>query len=236
MSVSKVTVVMTAYAPLPPDPRAPIRMGYARSVLDSLRDYLLWERDIEYLISDDSAQGSLPADFYFDLAGTLTKTSYMNHNRKGIGGSLNGALGPGGVSTPMWLYITDDWVLTEYLDLTGPIALIAQCGYDYVRLGPIHPNLECTVKFQAGIGWWLHLHQEAGGFAFATRPFLASRRFYETIGRFIEKQDSYVTEEDYAKRVAASGEVRLAQWGGITLHGPWEHIGEIEVGRDTSFH
>jgi len=62
---------------------------------------------------------------------------------------------------------------------------------------------------------------------FGTRPFLASKRFYEKVGPFLEGVDAYVCERDYSDRCNAHGGLRAAA---LNLVGPWEHIGEYEVG------
>jgi len=123
------------------------------------------------------------------------------------------------------MYTTDDWLLTESLDLELPLWLLGpEVGYDLVRLGPIHPNLDCRTKFTAGHGWWLDVDSRYG-FAFATRPFLASPSLVQKIGPFDEGMNAYDTERQYSNRCA--GNILVAA---INLAGPWEHIGEFEVG------
>jgi hypothetical protein len=75
----------------------------------------------------------------------------------------------------------------------------------------------------------MDLLPQYGGFCFATRPFLATKGFYEKIGPFDERLNSYETERLYAERVAKST-AKLAYWGGIDLAGPWEHVGVENVG------
>jgi len=141
--------------------------------------------------------------------------------RLGIGGSLNRVLSI--VNNP-WMYTTDDWFLTEKLDLTNPLKLLSR-GYDFVRLGPVHPNLLCETKFDGY--WWLDV-STVTGFAFATRPFLATKEFYDRIGPFKEHVNAYDTERDYSDRVTAK-KAKVA-YSDVSLSGPWEHIGDYEVG------
>lgn len=150
--------------------------------------------------------------------------------RVGIGGSLNRAL-QFVRDSDQWLYCTDDWVLTHQYDLWPATLLIKREGYDYVRLGPPHPNIVCQTKFQQGLGWWLELWPKGGGFAFGTRPFIATKQFYDKIGPFKENCDAYVCERDYSDRVTDMwSHVRMAEVVSGSLEGPWKHIGEVSVG------
>jgi hypothetical protein len=219
-----IDVVVTCYFPQD----APERQEYARRSVKSLILNLGTQTELlRLVIADDSA------DEHAALVNELLAYSvrYWNsavHTRSyhnGIGASLNAALDK---VSDVWLYTTDDWELQSALNLDGPLHLLRQ-GYDLVRLGPVHPDLCCTTRFQQGIGWWLDLLPHYGGFAFATRPFLATKDFWKKIGPFDEGLNSYETERLYAERVARSTS-KLAYWGGIDLAGPWEHIGLVEVG------
>lgn len=209
-------IIMTTYAP------DIIRAGYSREVVRSLYKNLATSlpADWEILIADDGTPDEIFNVYYAETAFNLKYTRVM---RKGIGGSLNCALREVRLDD-LIMYITDDWVLTETLNIQPAIDLITQLGYDYVRVNPLHPNLVCTTKFHQPIGWWLDLHQSQGGFAFATRPFIASRRFFEKVGEFKEYADAYVTEQDYAERVAHMSALKLAAL--VDMHGPWRHIGD----------
>jgi hypothetical protein len=143
------------------------------------------------------------------------------HN--GIGSSLNHALAK---VDDLWLYTTDDWLLTDTLDLDQAVRLVRN-GYDYVRVGPVHPNLECVTRFQVGLGWWLEL-LNTDGYTFATRPFLATKVFYNKIGAFLESANSYVVEKDYSLRCARHK--HGLNMAATQLHGPWCHIGDYNVG------
>ena len=224
-----ITVVMSTYSPTPGSPRE----DYARRAVEALGKYLHSPVPLRLHVADDgSADGSYLRDLlrishlYGWQEGSITVA-----NRKGIGGSLNRALA---LSQPaIWLYTTDDWLLTAPLDLTQPIKLLDT--YGLLRIGPTHPNLACHTRFREDIGWWLEIDARAGGFAFATRIFLATWRFYEAIGPFDEGLNAYETERLYAERVKAVAERDgqsglIAQIGTQSLAGPWEHLGEFEVG------
>lgn len=225
-----LNVVMTTYF----TDEVPERASYALQTLDSLQRHLVFsdpEEQIRLCIADDSERPmTLPIKTLVDRLRSNVwagQTAYTCAGHRGIGASLNLAL-TGVDKTENWMYITDDWELQAPLLLDGPLALL-RMGYDVVRLGPVHPDLCCVTRFDSSIGWWLDLHQQYGGFAFATRPFVATKAFIDKIGPFDELQNSYETERLYAERVAKSTS-KLAYWGGIGLHGPWTHLGIREVG------
>lgn len=216
-----VDIVMTTYFP----PDVPERKDYAQDTVDSLLKNLYCDDRRVLVIADDSMNYE---DVPHDLLCKAWKDSFVTRTgHKGIGASLNLALGHVH-DEDMWMYTTDDWVLTHPLNINGPIALL-RMGYDLVRLGPVHPDLHCVTRFNQSIGWWLDLLPHYGGFAFATRPFVATKDFYNKVGPFDEGLNSYETERLYAERVAKLP-VKLAYWGSIDLAGPWYHCGTENVG------
>lgn len=210
-----VTVVMTTYNPTPDSPRN----QYAQRCLGYLQRFLTAPGPMDLVIADDGS----PEPFVplWDREVWATKR-VVTGPRVGIGGSLNRALQD--VRGP-WMYTTDDWLLQAPLDLETPLWLLDQ-GYDFVRLGPIHPNLPCRTRHEGG-RWWLQLYTEDRGFVFGTRPFLAAGSLVEKVGLFDEGLDAYDTERLYNDRVLAHPSVYAAA---INLLGPWDHIGEFEVG------
>lgn len=208
-----VTVVMTTYKPTENAPR----FQYAEECLVCLRLNLRCCETIDYHLADD---GSPFIEELHALARRLG-ASFTTIKHNGIGASLNAAVAH--MSSP-WMYTTDDWALEGQLDLDMPLWLLSQ-GYDVVRLGPIHPNLRCITRHHAGM-WWLDIDTAYGGFAFATRPFLAAPSLIAKVGLFDEGVNAYEAERLYAER-CRDANVRIAA---INLLGPWNHIGEYEVG------
>lgn len=219
-----IKVVVTTYAP---EGSGSQRAGYTARTVDALIENLISTEPLSLHIADD---GSLD-DIYIKRAmikaskAWKTPSSMTNAARHGIGASLNKAMK---AVDDLWIYMTDDWVLTEKLYLAPAIKLI-NLGYDVVRLGPIHPNLTCKTKFNVEIGWWLEI-DTCCGFAFATRPFLATKDFYKKVGQFDENLNAYDTERLYAEKVANRRIIRIAYDGSQSLMGNWLHIGEFEVG------
>lgn len=197
------------------------RTEYAKRVVDTLI-VKLSPRPHETIAADDGS----PMKHQIELRCRVVSGEHV-----GIGGSLNRTLRE--ITTPAIMYTTDDWLLTDWLNVHQALQLIEK-GYDFVRLGPIHPNLLCRTRFNVELGWWLDIDAANGGFAFATRPFVASRKLFDAIGPFKEGVDAYETEHDYSERVCdysiRKRPILCAQIGHISLSGPWEHIGEYEVG------
>lgn len=224
-----VKIVMTTYAPNVE------RAAYATPVILSMLGNLRSTPDeplMLHVADDGTPEDIVPhhaADMAWLASGQWPGSSYSITPRKGIGGSLNAALALVG-HDDLWLYNTDDWRLDAPLDLAPAITLIRKHGYHYVRLGPTHPNLECTIKYEQNVGFWLRLHPKYGGYCFGTRPFIASRRFYEIVGPFPEYLNAYETERIYAEAVQKEYDrLLLAEIG--DLNGTWTHIGEFPVGK-----
>lgn len=221
-----ITIIMTTY--VPSEEGGHVRGEYAAVAARALRQNLVSREPLNLHVADD---GSERVDWVAGILDSWPNATMTSVPRRGIGGSLNEALKHVRPSDK-WFYTTDDWVLTAPLSLDRAATLIEHYGYAYVRLAPIHPNLRCRTRFEQPIGWWLDI-DPAEGYAFATRPFLASTRFYNHYGPFVEGVDAYVTERDYSDRVNAGqrGNLKLAMDAQYGLEGPWEHIGEYEVGR-----
>lgn len=223
-----LTIVMTTYFPRSSGGEA--RAQGAARCLKAFIDHLISPVDIRLCISDDGSYYIEHIDHLLLTAEQTwhTHSLYTNAARHGIGASLNRAIAaiP---PTDYIMYTTDDWLLTANLDITQAIQLLED-NYDLVRLGPIHPNLRCETKFNTSRGWWLHIHP-GYGYCFATRPFIAKPRLFDVIGPFNEDMNAYETERYYTERVNSSNTpISIAQIGTISLAGPWEHIGEFEVG------
>lgn len=220
-----VAVVMTGYNP-PGGERGKYAVETVRALVANLycRDACIFR----LIIADD---GSDDKHYIYECSRLAheawgVRTTAVVSERHGIGGSLNRALEQVGVAEH-WMYITDDWVLTKPLDIAPALTLMREFEYDIVRLNPMHPNLRCTTKFAEKVGWWLDI-DPSYGFAFATRPFVATKGFYNKIGPFVENRDAYTTEQEYATRTNRLG---VSMAGLVDMHGPWKHIGVQEVGR-----
>jgi len=223
MSSDGLTVVMTTY--LPDGPVGEARLGYAKHTIDALYDVV--DHGLGLLVvTHDGPQNNWLHNLSRHMDAIRLNSVIYYGPRNGIGASLNRAMH---AITGNWMYITDDWLLQKPIDFGKAIALLKD--YDYVRLGPLHPNLACTTKFNKELGWWLELHT-GSGFTFATRPFVATKTFYNYIGPFDEGLDAYETERLYNKRVSMFSPKMAALLSDGT---EWEHIGAVEVGREAIY-
>jgi hypothetical protein len=223
-----LTIVMSTY--FPQGNGGESRAQGAVKCLEAFMARLSAPEEIRLCIADD---GSHYIDYIDKLlimaeAHWHTPSLYTSVNRRGIGGSLNKALEAIPAHDHI-MYTTDDWLLLKYFTVKQAIQLLQE-GYDYVRIGPTHPNLNCITRFNTTIGWWLHI-VPGYGYCFGTRPFIAKRRFFDIVGPFDEDLNAYETERLYTERVnRVRVPIALAQMGTITLEGPWKHIGVYEVG------
>lgn len=211
-----VTVVMTTYNP---EPSAP-RFKYMQRCVDALGENIPQPKAL--IVADDGSPE--PLDVRWHATQWQKGVTSITGVHDGIGTSLNRAMRLLMPDEP-WIYTTDDWLLTDELDLALPLHLL-DIGYDLVRLGPIHPNVSCTTRFEYPWGWWLDLDVHSNQYTCATRPFLASPRLMQKVVSWTQGVDSYQAEIDFG-RECQEGDVRAAA---INLAGPWEHIGEYEVG------
>lgn len=214
-----ITVIMSTY-----EDGKGFRSKYALQTAQALYSKLKNTTPMKMHIADD---GSFNVEFIEqirNLENAWPDFGYTNAKRSGIGASLNLALEEV-ADDDLWMYTTDDWVLTHEFDMARALKLINN-GYDLVRIGPVHPNLTCRTMFSTRVGWWLDISAANGGFAFGTRPFLATKEFYNKVGKFDEMVNAYDMERLYCERVAKQNIRIAAMW----LHGPWLHIGDYKVG------
>lgn len=216
--MQNLTIVMTTYNP----PGTRDRFNYANRCIDGFFKYLMYEPEVKFIIADD---GSDPKLLELLCKHIGNKTVYTRTERKGIGGSLNKALDY--VTTPYFMFTTDDWLLRRTLDLAQALQLLQthSLNYTMVRLGPLHPNLKCWTMFNREIGWWLDVDCSEG-YAFATRPFVAKTQWFQD-NPFDENLDAYETERMYSDKFQK--QMRIAAYPDIS-GACWKHIGEYEVG------
>lgn len=213
------------------------RCGYAIATLEKLWYNL--KADYHIILAHDGPENSELRQVLGYASAHMDRNAEMisgPHN--GIGSSLNRALVRS--QNNVWMYITDDFLLTKPLDLDKPLALI-NAGYDYVRL-LIHPDLECRTKFAINLGWYLELKTD-NGYVVATRPFLMTNAMTHELAKYNEycgfKHEPFIANvTSYDVEIALNnaacylrdiGNVR--PFAAILSDGTeWEHIGVVEVG------
>lgn len=230
-----INVVMTTYCPEEGHVRGTYGPRAARSLHAEM--FAPNQEKMRLIVANDGPAEQPHCKAIADAVPLWHDVLIVGGERVGIGGSLNRALEHVG-DNDEWFYTTDDWVLpgheyTDVMHLDQPVKLIREVGYDYVRLGPPHPNTHAIVRFRQHFGWWLELLPQHGYFVFATRPFLASKKFYNNVGPFVEQKNSYDVEIAYNQAVIAKylyTPEKLAETVHGSLEGYWEHIGEFNVG------
>lgn len=227
MAAECINVVMSTY--VPEDKQ--VRAQYAASTAEALFEHLTAPVPLRLILADDGSfsHAWVPNIMFAAYSKWRTQSVLCTGPRAGLGGSLNRALTKY-VKDDLWMYITDDWLLTAPLDLSQAHYLLHR-NYDLVRIGPIHPWLHCQALYDV-CGWRLDL-DASEDFAFATRPFVAAPSLVRRVGPFNEGVDAYYTEKLYSDRCKAVAEqLKFAYDGSIGLHGPWLHIGDVQVGHD----
>lgn len=231
-----INIVMTTYCPEEGHVRGTYGPRAAESLYTRLVCYNEPREKLRFIVANDGPAEQPHCQAIANAVPRWDDVLIVGGDRVGIGGSLNRALKHVG-DDDQWFYTTDDWMLPgdEYgdiIDLQRPLKLI-HAGYDYVRVGPPHPNTHAIIRFRQELGWWLELLPEYGHFVFATRPFLATKNFYNNVGPFIEQKNSYDVEIEYNRAVLdkyTNVPEKLAETVHGSLEGYWEHIGEFNVG------
>lgn len=189
------------------------RKEIAEKALESWENNLIGG-PIHLHIADD---GSL-LDWKFKSSKWIT--TYSRQERRGIGASLNVGFKQAFEFSPVVLYMVDDWILEEPLDIKPWVQLLEERNdVGIVRLGPPHPFLRgeimpYTTNWQ---GWALRL--ERYGLSVGHRPELFHRRYIDAYGWFDEDVNAQECE-----RLAS---VRYAEMPGpdivYALPHPWYH-------------
>lgn len=216
-----IVILMTTY--FPPGEDGEKRLQAAEMATTTWLHHLqYYGGDIRIHVADDGSERHFVNQLLcFTRDRGWGNTTLSVNQRQGVGASLNAGLQA--TKEELILHAVDDWALTQELDL-APWAWLLQHGYNIgmVRLGPPHPELRGTVQmFEKG--WYLSLQRY--GFAFATRPFLARREFFEAYGPFPEELNALETERIYNQRFATQGGPMIA----LALPHPWEHLASIEL-------
>lgn len=175
-SLPPVSIIMTTFFP------CQARIAAAEETLWSWVKNLYYDGEVHLIIADDGS----PLDWEPEKIWS-GRISYTYQYRQGLGASLNKGYKRAFEVSPLAASFTDDWSLTEPLDITPwCIALLENKTIGCVRLGPPHPNLTGTVEMISSQwqGWGLRLNK--GGYAYGDRPALYHSRFFEDYGDFEE--------------------------------------------------
>lgn len=167
-----VTIVMTTWFT---DAQ---RVKVALETLSSWDKYLIYAGKIHLHIADDGSTVGWTPDAVWK--GMIT---YSRQERQGVGASLNAGFKEAFETSPVVLYMVDDWQLTQPFDITPWVRLLVEReDVGIVRLGPPHPHLKGTIMplTEEWQGWGLVLDRY--GLAVGHRPELFHRRWIEYYG------------------------------------------------------
>jgi len=209
--LNRVTIITTTYYP-------DNDLGYQRydnfvKCAESWKKNIKYDGHIDYHIADDGTRhGGI-------------KIGDTKQNRKGVGASLNNGFEVVFKQSDIAMYIVDDWMLHKEIDITPWVdLLINNDNVGMVRLGPPHPDLTGMIKmFNEGFALVLDRHN----YAYAMRPALYHKRFFETYGLFDEGISCWECERFYNERFCMSLGPEIV----YAIPNPWEHIDTLALGR-----
>lgn len=213
---SPITIVVTTWAPNNDDGH--LRRQTAHAALASWLEYLNYDGEIRIHIADDGS--TLPG--YINELCDLWGATLSQQVACGVGASLNAGLQKAFSQGDLALYLVDDWMAVERVDLTPwTKLLIARDDIGMVRLGPPHPGLTGTVEMGIEGEWqnWL-LRLDRHHYAYGMRPALYHRRFYDAYGPFEERCSSLECERMYNERFGLMDGPDIV----LALPHPWQHI------------
>lgn len=196
MNFPTITCVMTTYIPAGDD--GDHRILVEDAALQSWADNLKYRGKINLHIADD---GSVKEGVHIPnrWMRNLDSLSYSSQHRKGVGASLNAGFRKAFETSPLVMYLADDWSVIEPLDLTPWAQLLMEReDTGMVRLGPIHSGVTGTAEASTSNwqGWSLRMDRHH--FAFAHRPALIHSRMIDHYGWFEENCSALETERLYS--------------------------------------
>ena len=224
-----ITIVATTW--LPPGKDGHKRLRAVNDAVASWRR-LLYREGLHLHIADDGTgpehQSDLMRCLRLATAGSdiHLPLTWSQQQRHGVGASLNIGLAAAFERSPLVFHAVDDWRLTDWFNLEPWAALLIENpSIGMIRFFP-HPDLTGSVKmFDQGWGLLLDRHH----YVFATRPFLAHRRFFDAFGPFLEDANAYEVERDYNERFCASISGPATPDILLALPERWEPIESVEL-------
>jgi len=207
--LDRVTIITTTYYP---DTKAG-RNRYSRACecISSWLNNIIFDGIVMTHISDDGSEIKIKYD--------------SRQYRMGVGASLNNGFWEVFKYTDVAMYVVDDWRLNEKLDITPWVNMLRNNkDIGMVRLGPPHPDLTGIIKmFNEGFAIVLDRHN----YAYAMRPALYHRRFFESYGWFEEEICCWECERIYNEHFCRTEGPKIV----YALPVCWEHIDTLALGQ-----
>lgn len=177
---------------------------------------LQYDNGLSLIVADDGSE--------FDFSGWT-----IRQERKGIGASLNAGFKAAFEHSDIAMYIVDDFMLNEKIDITPWVKLLNEHeDIGMVRIGMPHPGLTGHVAL-TDKGWVMYLDRH--DFAYAMRPALFHKRFFDAYGWFKEEINCWECERLYNLHFCVTKGPEIV----YALPCPWTHedilpLGELEPG------
>lgn len=197
-----IDIVMTTWMP------DEARLASALTASHNWYAHLYGDDGLRLIVADDGSPAARLAQLEADA---VTRAE-----AQGVGASLNRGLALAG---DLILHAVDDWIVETPFNLAPWARLLEDGVADMVRFFA-HPNLRGKTENTAA-GFVVRL-EPGHGFEFATRPFLAHRRFFEAVGPFAERVSACEAERDYNVRWRAQGQANILLALNVPLWTPLE--------------
>lgn len=231
------------------------RRAELKQTLQALYDNLYYDDErITYLIADDCTPGAYRDDVLHDFK----EINFLNERieflstpqNSGWGSNSNHALSH--VKDDVVLFLEDDRVLTEPLDISPYVALLMQhTGIGLVRLDGIGghktvlhttetdisdylPNYRQGMGAQGKLNYFLIDQNSPELWCYSNQPHLKHRRFHEWYGMYPEGLKLGQTEEIMAHTVKDGMKMPNAPALAVSLDATskWDHIGRSFQGTE----
>lgn len=205
-----VNIVTTTY--YPDSERGKKRAITALYCIESWQKYLKYDGNLYIIVADDGSE--------INMVGYDTR-----QERGGIGASLNAGFKKAFEKSDIAMYIVDDFMLHEEIDITPWVELLKDHqNIGMVRIGMPHPGLTGEIQLYPD-GWLMLLNKH--NYAYAMRPALFHKRFFDAYGWFQEGINCWECERIYNEHVCAMKGPEIV----YALPCPWTHEDILPLGQ-----
>lgn len=210
-----ITIMTTAY--YPDSELGKARADMAVKVVDSWFEHLKYKGQFAFHLSDDGSGIDYKTNPIKSVSVTMSR-----QERGGIGASLNKGFETAFMESQLVLFIIDDMMLLEDVDLNPWVELFEHKDIGMIRLGLPHPGLTGkVVYYPQGSVLLIDRHD----FAFGFRPALIHKRFFDSYGLFEEGINALECERIYNLKYCQSEGPNIV----YAFTNPWEHKGILEL-------
>ncbi len=211
-----ITIMTTAYYPNSEQGKS--RADMAVRVVDSWFEHLKYNGPFAFHLSDDGSG----IDYNIDPNHSIP-VSMSRQDRGGIGASLNKGFKRAFENSPLVMFIVDDLMFMEDVDLNPWVKLLDYEEIGMIRIGMPHPEITGKVAYYNSKGIVLVIDRHH--FAFSFRPFLVHKRFFDKYGWFEEGINALECERIYNLKYCQTAGPNIV----YAFTNPWEHKGILEL-------